>query len=183
MKKIEKILQYPEKIEAAHTLRKDKELDDIKQFDAQAESYKCRELDQLLKVDHAYNQRLEPKLEEPFVLELELIHSKTQALLEIEDFEHQTMDTQLTAPGNEFEIIAEMQEVTYDEAPHPLKQLPAGSPDAFTHELSEFTEDRLQRENEKNDATINSGQEQEPEEETKEPETVFFFHSPISKKK
>lgn len=178
MKKFEKILQYFKKIEEAQTLRKAKEVDEIQHFDVQKDNRNCRELDQMLKLDRAYKKRQKSKLEDPVAMEQESLQRKTQHLSEVEDFEQQAMDTHLDAPGNEIEVVAELEGFSFNEKPHNLKQLPAGSADAFTHELTELTENQLQREFEKNEAAIKEEPEPEPEEK-KEPETTFFFRPPI----
>jgi hypothetical protein len=179
MKKFKKILQYFKKIEEAHTLRKAKEVDEIQQFDVQKDNRHCRELDQMLKLDRAYKKRQRSQLEDPIAMEQESLQHKTQHISEVEDFKQQAMDTQLNTPGNELEVVAELQGFSFHENPHNLKQLPAGSADAFTHELTELTENQLQREFEENEAAI---KEEPKPEEKKEPETMFFFHPPTPKK-
>ena len=181
MKKFEKILQYCNKIEESHTVRRSKEVDESQQFDVQKETSTCRQLDQILKVDSAYKKRQIKELHMPVELEQEALHQKTIHLEEIEEFDRQSLDFQLEGAHNAFEIVAEIQGFTFDERSHTPKQLPAGPPDAFTHELTDLTEMRLHREIEKNEAAIYGEQEEEPEDEPHKPETVFFFRPTTEK--
>lgn len=178
MKKFEKFLRASKKLEEHQTVRKAKEVGEIEKFDNQKEHYKCHKIDRMFKIDRAHTEGLKQELEKSVTVEEEWLQDKTEELSEIEAFDRQAQDMQNNAPGNEFEIVAELQGFTFGQAPHEMKQLPAGSPDTLNHDLNELTESHLQRELERNKAAINK--EQESEEEKEDTDTVFFFRPPAS---
>ncbi len=171
MKNLEKLLQSSKKLEERQTARKAKEIDEVYLFNLQKECYKKCELDRILEINQTHTKRLDQEIEEPVTAEHKCIKSKAKKLLEAEEFEKH----RLNPPINDFEVIAEMQGFSVGEKPHVLKQLPAGSSDAFTHELTELTEVQFQRELKQNERAIKNNQEN-MEEEEKKTGNVFFFH-------
>jgi hypothetical protein len=162
MKDFEKLLQSSKKLEERQTARKAKEINEIYLFNLQRECYKKCELDRILEIDQAHAKCRNLEIEGPVIAERECLESKVGEFLEVEEFENQTQDIQISPPNSS------------GEQPHILKQLPAGSPDAFTHELTDLTETQLQRELTQNEMAINGSQE-DSEEEEEIPGTVFFF--------
>lgn len=180
MKNFEKLLQLSKKLEDRQTVRKAKEVDEIEKFDSQEECHKCRELDQMLKINDAHAQLLKQELEKPVAAQQEWLKEKTEELSEVEEFEKQAQDLQINAPGNEFEMIEEIQGNTFEEKSYQLKQLPPGSPDTFAHDLSDLTETQLQREFDWNKAAISGEQDFNEEEEA---ENLFFFRQQLPRQK
>jgi hypothetical protein len=112
----------------------------------------------MLEANRHHVERVVQDLDTPVAMEQERIARTMENLREIEAFESQFQDTKLNTPGNEFEIISELQgNIEGEQQSDSQKQLPAASSDAFTHELTELTEVELQRELEANRTAISRG--------------------------
>ncbi len=181
MKQFEKFLQASKKLEDRQTTRRAKEVAEIEKFDSQKEHHQCRKLERIHNIGRAHIKRQKQELEEPIIFEQEWSEDKARKLSEIEEFERQAQDMQINIPGNEFEIIEEIQRGAFGEKPHELKQLSAGSPDVLRHDLTDdLTESHLQRELKQNETAINEGQDSGEEEE--KTRSIFFFLPPVSRR-
>lgn len=132
MKNLKKFLRSSKKLEARHTDRKAREVEEVYTFNLQQEYHKHREFDRLHELSSAHARH------------------KEGVLLNTEDFEQQAQEDRQYGSDSEFERIAELQGFHFEPQPHRLKQLPAGSHDVFSHDLSEEAEIHLQKETAKN---------------------------------
>jgi hypothetical protein len=173
MKNFEKFLRYSRKLEELQTTRKAKEVEEIQKLDTHMDSHKCRELDQILNIDRLNTEEIDQDLEESLAIEQEISEKARQKLLDIEEFERRAQDMKINAPGNDFEIISEIQGLPSGDQPSDLKQLSSGSSGAFPDELGELTEIEFQRELQQNELAIHNKNDQVKEKR----KGLFFFRA------
>jgi hypothetical protein len=199
MDNLGKFLHYARKLEDLQTVRKAKEVDEIRKFDVQLEVQKRRNLVQTLETEQQHTQALNQELAEPLAAEQAWRDAKTGELQHVEAFAHQgrvpLRQTQGTPrfdeSAHDFDIIEAIQGFGFRREPYSLKQLPAGDADAFTHELSDQTESHLSQEVYRNQQAVTpepqpqpdpqpeAKSEPEPIQEEARPCGIYFRTSPI----
>ena len=146
MRNLIKFLRSARKMEARQTARKAQDVEEAYTFDLQRKTSDCYRFEQILDEETTretiQNQKSEPILQ----MEEEFIARQNEELASIEAFESDTKVEQQYAPGNTFDTIAEIQGFELEKKLSGLKQLPAGSPDAFDNDLTDLTEFHLQEE-------------------------------------
>jgi hypothetical protein len=150
-KDTEKFLHYPKKLEEHQTARKAKEIDEVQRFNRQLEYHQHLELHEVLDTERMFTESQKQASDETMTDEQRQVEVTTEELLEVNEFEAEVSAMTMTALESDFPENQESEDISSPASP---QQLTAGSPDPFTHELSELTETCLQQELEKNDATL-----------------------------
>jgi hypothetical protein len=133
-------------MEARQTARKAQEVEEVYTFDLQRKASGCYRFEQILD-DATTRETIQSQKSEPILqMEEEFIARQNEELAAIEAFESDTKVDQQYAPGNTFDTIAEIQGFELEKKLYGLKQLPAGSPDAFDNDLTDLTEHHLEEE-------------------------------------
>jgi len=171
MKNFKKFLQASNRLEERQTARKAKEVDEVQKFDLQLESHKQIKMLESIDAEQVVAKSRKHTLDEIVAYEQQRIELATDELLETEDFETEAFEVAVNTEI--FQDISEIQKPENLNQPKQIKQLPAGPPDPFDHELSDLTEECLRRETEKNDAAIKQMQE-EDEESARQKGPLFF---------
>jgi hypothetical protein len=163
MKNFKRFLQTSKKLEELQIARKAREVDEVQKFNLQLESHKQSDLVERLDAEQALEESRAHTLDEIIAGEQRRIELATDELLKAEDFEAEAFEVSGNADG--FRELSGIQDPGNINRHHQIKQLPAGSPDPFDHELSDLTETCLQRELEKNETVVKQMQEEEAQEE------------------
>lgn len=178
MNRLEKFLRYSQKLEELQTERKAKEVDEIRKFDIQIKSHKQRESDQMTEFAQIYMDWQNQRINEPLADEQQRQDRQLRDLEELRQFEEYAYNTSQYGTDNPFDLIAEMEHDSGIEHAHEeIKQITAGTPDAFDHELTECTEIHLQQELEQNEIIVKKDV---PIEEPK-PTGLFFRSTPFTR--
>ena len=153
----DKFLHYPKKLEEHQTARKAKEIDEVQRFDRQLEYHQHLELLEALDTERTFTESQQQALDETMTDEQQQFEVTTEELLAVHEFEAEVPAMTMTASGSNFPESQVIKDISPPSSP---RQLTAGSPDPFTHDLSELTETCLQQELEKNDTALKKAQEE-----------------------
>ena len=99
-------------------------MEEIQKLDTHMDSHKCHELDEILDIDRICTEDVDQDLEESIAIEQEVSEKASQTLLDIEEFERHAQEMKISAPGNDFEMTAEIQGLpSGDQASDPKRSI------------------------------------------------------------